>query len=236
MLSTKTMRYYTSDGFNKVVDFEHNKYDVWFKDFDKRKGDFSFDIGQNEFNNNEMTIFVNSKVKNKNDELIGVVAVSLGIYRLQRIIANYEKQYDIQISITDDEGNMLIDNDIQNLKGVHHLDISSRSTRKSNQYFFQKVSSTQNVISRFNKELGMYIVIRSNHTIFTNQFKFLWLINAFLFGIVALLLALAIFIVNRNHSKLVKYSFVDEMTKLFNRRCYEEDLFDLNNLPQLDPD
>ena len=236
MLSTKTMRYYTSDGFNKVVDFEHNKYDVWFKDFDKRKGDFSFDIGQNEFNNNEMTIFVNSKVKNKNDELIGVVAVSLGIYRLQRIIANYEKQYDIQISITDDEGNMLIDNDIQNLKGVHHLDISSRSTRKSNQYFFQKVSSTQNVISRFNKELGMYIVIRSNHTIFTNQFKFLWLINAILFGIVALLLALAIFIVNRNHSKLVKYSFVDEMTKLFNRRCYEEDLFDLNNLPQLDPD
>ena len=236
LLSTKTMRYYTSDGFNKVVDFEHNKYDVWFKDFDKRKGDFSFDIGQNEFNNNEMTIFVNSKVKNKNDELIGVVAVSLGIYRLQRIIANYEKQYDIQISITDDEGNMLIDNDIQNLKGVHHLDISSRSTRKSNQYFFQKVSSTQNVISRFNKELGMYIVIRSNHTIFTNQFKFLWLINAILFGIVALLLALAIFIVNRNHSKLVKYSFVDEMTKLFNRRCYEEDLFDLNTLPQLDPD
>lgn len=52
LLSTKTMRYYTSDGFNKVVDFEHNKYDVWFKDFDKRKGDFSFDIGQNEFNNN----------------------------------------------------------------------------------------------------------------------------------------------------------------------------------------
>ena len=34
----------------------------------------------------------------------------------------------------------------------------------------------------------------------------------------------------------MKYSFVDEMTKLFNRRCYEEDLFDLNNLPQLDPD
>ena len=105
------MRYYTSDGFNKVVDFEHNKYDVWFKDFDKRKGDFSFDIGQNEFNNNEMTIFVNSKVKNKNDELIGVVAVSLGIYRLQRIIANYEKQYDIQrrLRISTNQYNKYID-------------------------------------------------------------------------------------------------------------------------------
>ena len=69
-----------------------------------------------------------------------LISLSFGLYRLQRLIEELENLYDIQITIIDDNGKVLIDNQTHSLTGHRFIDYADSTVSKSGDYVFTKLS------------------------------------------------------------------------------------------------
>ena len=61
-ISDYTKRYYTTTGLNKTIDPENDSHDIWYNTFVNGKSDYSVEVDADEYNDGQLTIFVNVKV------------------------------------------------------------------------------------------------------------------------------------------------------------------------------
>lgn len=100
--------YYTYNGFVKYVDPSQDSTDIWYRDFLASGRRYALQLDTDEANHWDWSFFVNHQVLNENGDLLGVCGVGLELTQVQKILASFEKQYALRITLTDRSGRAIV--------------------------------------------------------------------------------------------------------------------------------
>lgn len=159
VISDKSKKYYTQNGFNKTIDIENDEHDIWYKLFLDENTDYDFDVDIDEVNSDIWTVFMNARINDEDGNLLGVCGVGLEMSDMQEILLNMQNTYDIQINLVDNNGVVQVDVDDINIeKSV----LKKVWLNNSVEYNYSSTDDKGYVITRYMEELGWYLVIHKN--------------------------------------------------------------------------
>lgn len=109
LASAKTKCYYYYEGLDRILD-ENDAENVWFYNFLESSEDYSINIDNDQVKNagNEVTIFINSRIKDEEGTTMGVVGVGFRVNFLQSLLKEYENKFGIRAYLVDNEGDVQI--------------------------------------------------------------------------------------------------------------------------------
>lgn len=235
LISDKTKRYYTNNGLKYVLDIDNNTRDFWYPKFLYLNKKHALNVGVAKLNNNEWTIFVNTRMEDKNGELMGVVGVGLNMSDVQETLKNYSRNYDVEIHLVSPGGLVMVDIVDDNITN-ERINLPEEAVNEKSGFFYEEGELGHFRIVKYLDELDWYLVIASDD----KQEKY----RGAYFSTVMMHIALCIFMLivvfkamnyaSQNTQRLHEASVIDRPTGLFNKRAFEElkeHLKESNKLP-----
>lgn len=222
--------YYTYNGITKYIDVDKNEHDIWYKLFLEQVElgqQYDLDVDTDEANHWELSVFVNSKITDENGNLLGVCGVGVEMTQLQKLLKQYEENYNVKINLIDREGLIHVDSDAERIER-DYLDNSYLQTVDSEEFTYEQDSKTSRM-TKYMEELDWYLVVEDCNP---DKINIMELISSsiiiFMIGLLMMgIVFCVIYIRERKASKELKerrkLSITDDMTGLFNRRAYDED-------------
>ncbi|WP_374289893.1 diguanylate cyclase [Desulfovibrio desulfuricans] len=103
LVSMQTDRYYNFTGVDRIVDHSapENK---WVHEFVAANNEFSLNIDNDKADHDTITVFVNCSVKNKDNEIVGIVGVGFKVNTVQAMLTKYEQQFAVKTYLVNDNG------------------------------------------------------------------------------------------------------------------------------------
>lgn len=103
LVSMQTDRYYNFTGVDRIVDHSipENK---WVRQFVASNNEFSLNIDNDKADHDTITVFVNCSVRNKNNDIVGIVGVGFKVNTVQAMLTKYEQQFAVQTFLMDENG------------------------------------------------------------------------------------------------------------------------------------
>lgn len=235
--SAKSGVYYYQEGINKVISHT-DAHDVWFYDFIESGEAYKLVVDTDEANNNELTVFIDSRVVDRDGSLLGVVGVGIKMLYLQELLQKYETEYDLRAFLIDRYGLVQVDTVGENIEKFNFFDtletqalkdkiLNSRASQDI--FWYTENGSDHCLITKYVANLDWYIVIEKN-TARTQQLFTAQINRDLLFiGILILLVLLMIsYIIAGYNRRLLRTASLDEVTNLPNYKMFQE-IFRRNN-------
>lgn len=110
LVSAQTGRYYHFNGIDRMITPD-NPENVWYYAFLEDPAEYALNIDNDEAANNEVTIFINCKIKDQAGHVMGVVGVGFRVDYLQALLKEYEGAYDVEALLIDGQGTIEISTD-----------------------------------------------------------------------------------------------------------------------------
>lgn len=109
LVSTKTNNYYNYDGYDRTLN-KDNLENVWYYELLQNNQEYTLNVDNDEVNNanNDITVFVNCKIIDQNNEVLGIVGIGIRLNELQGLLSSYEKKYDLSSYLIDSQGDIQI--------------------------------------------------------------------------------------------------------------------------------
>ena len=222
--------YYTYNGIVKYVDIEKNEHDIWYKLFleqVERGEQYDLDVDTDETNHWELSVFVNSKITDENGNLLGVCGVGVEMTDLQKLLKQYEDNYNVKINLIDREGLIQVDSDAERIER-DYLDNSYLQTVDSEEFTYEQGSKTSRM-TKYMEDLDWYLVVEDcnpdkiNIVELISSSIIIFMIGLMMMGIVFCVIYIRERKAARELAEKRKISITDDMTGLFNHRAYDED-------------
>lgn len=219
--------YYTFNGITKYIKPETDVHDRWYSNFMAANELYLLDVDTDEANNNELTVFFNTSVYDDDNSLLGICGVGLKMNEVQEILTEFEKKYGVEISLVDRTGLIQIATD-SSLIERDYLDNSYFQNISQTEYNYEIIGHGSR-ITYYMENLHWYLVITDNNLDNIGVEKVVTpTILIFFIGIISMIAAAYSIskkesILSKELTKTTTMSLMDEMTKLYNRRSYEED-------------
>lgn len=109
LVSAETNRYYNFNGVDRVL-FPDNPENEWyFSQLDSNQ-EYYLNIDNDEVAtaDNDITVFINCKIRDEQGKVMGVVGVGFRVNYIQSIFRDYEERYHIKAFLVDDDGTIEI--------------------------------------------------------------------------------------------------------------------------------
>ena len=203
LVSEKTRVYYHADGILKTVSPQEPR-DAWYFRVRKMAPDFETNVDPDLANNDAMTIFINYKVYDYEDNYIGVTGVGLTIYAVVTLMEEYSKKYNRNIFFADSTGRIVLKSSsfsdsahcVQNMAGLSQYADSILNNERM-QLNYQKNGQLVHLNTRFVPELKWYLFVEQTETQAVRPINHALVVNLFLcFVITAVVLLLALLVIN----------------------------------------
>ena len=174
VISDATKNYYYDGGFNKVVDFENNSDDIWYKNFVEKNLQFDIGIDYDEIDRSLWTVFVNSRINDNGGNLLGICGIGVAMQDLQKILADKENQYSIKIDLFRQQENFGIDSSNVKFKAPHLKEIILSMQEKfdfhTEQFIFDEVDDIF-IVARYIPEINSYVIVSRDNNAVDNGFS-----------------------------------------------------------------
>jgi diguanylate cyclase (GGDEF)-like protein len=176
-----------------------------------------------------MTVFINYKVHDYNNNYIGATGVGLTVNAVKKLIEKYQNNYGCQIYFLDKQGNIALhgssfnkkNSNIKSMTGMYSisykilgLDSTSSSYRKNGELI--------HLNSRYIPELEWYLIVEQNEKPITKG-----ILNALLLNLSICLLVTVVVLVLTNFTvipyqkTLEKIAATDKLTGIYNRQSFD---------------
>ena len=107
LVSMQTDRYYNFAGVARIMDYTVTE-NKWVREFITANNEFSLNIDNDKAAHDTITVFVNCSVRNKNNDLVGIVGVGFKVNTVQAMLAKYEQQFAVKTYLMDESGDVQI--------------------------------------------------------------------------------------------------------------------------------
>ncbi len=154
LISDKTKNYWRESGYIKKIDLND---DIWYKDAVEKSSSYVLDVGEDEVDNTKLGIFVDTKIRDVDGNLLGICGVGLSVERVQRIISTNEKAYNIKIDLVSKSGLIQVDTDSENIERVY---LENLNYKQNDQFVLNKLADDSFVITKYMSNLDWYLVIK----------------------------------------------------------------------------
>ncbi len=106
-ISEKSRNYYYSDGILKQVS-EDEPRDLWYYRVRQMEQPFEINVDPDMANHDALTVFVNYRVFDYDNNFIGATGTGLTVKRVNALIEHYEKRFNREIFFVNDEGRIVL--------------------------------------------------------------------------------------------------------------------------------
>ena len=104
VVSDKTKKYFTAEGFEKVISPATDEIDVWYTNFLAKNNDYALTVEKEAHNSDKLNIFFDNRITDKSGKFLGVAVVAIHLEQLQNTIKDLENRFDVHISLVDRKG------------------------------------------------------------------------------------------------------------------------------------
>lgn len=226
-VSQATKNYYHFKGLHKQIS-RNDPHDIWYFDFIDLNRDFDLDVDTDEASGNNLTIFINHRVKDYQGNLMGVTGVGLKMDQIAKILGSYKSKYNRNIFLVDPEGLVQVHTNedfiekvtLQTLTGVAPLvDKILIKTAEPTVFEFDRDNQHILLTARYIPEFDWYLIVEQNQNEALASLRDNFIRNmAFAFIIICIVLGISIFTVNFYQTQLERLTVTDKLTGAFNRR------------------
>lgn len=243
LISKESGRYYNFNGFDRVLT-EDDPENVWYFDMLKSDEDYSMNVDNDEVKGaeNEITVFVNCKIKSDSGEIIGVVGVGVRIRYLQQLLQGYQDEFGVNAYLINGDGMIEISTDYTGFEGVSLFDekqygekveadiLNWKEEGKACSFWTMEQGSREKkdyIVSRYLPELQWYLLVeRDAGTLvkaLTRQLTLTLLVIVLIIGFILLIVTRVIRSFNQQIVNLTQ-SAEQERRTVFEKAT--EELFD----------
>lgn len=234
LVSNRTKNYYHyKNGVDRVLS-PTNAEDTWYYNFLKDSADCSLNVDNDQAEKDNITIFINCKVYDANNQVLGVIGVGMVTPYIQQYLKDNKNRFDVQSYLIDQEGNIQVSSDYTKFENVNLFQNAAFSdmaeaidtkTSDSNRRWYRSSTKDGYVITRYIPNLNWYLVVEKNTQEFSQKMRNQVIIN---FGCICIILISILFLASRI---LKKYDFKlktmaekDSLTGIRNRTSYENEM------------
>lgn len=225
--SEKTKAYYTYDGFYKIMDVENDEDDAWYQEFVDSGKKYTVMLGGDEEYSDLWLIYIDVRIEDEEGNLLGVCGVSMELQEIQKQIAKYEKQYDIDILFTDSQGNIQAGSGDAKKYASFLQKLPDKISQEGDyeSYVYEKdKESKKYTITKYMEKFDWYMVIHNlDPYAYINNYVLI-LANLVVFLLCLLFVLVSLRVIAKRDRGLFDSAYRDELTGLYNRRAYEESL------------
>lgn len=225
--SEKSKAYYTYDGFYKFMDVENDEDDAWYREFVDSGKKYNVMLGGDEEYPDLWLIYIDVRIEDSDGNLLGVCGVSMELHEIQKQIAKYEKQYDIDILFTDAQGNIQAGSGDAKKYASFLEKLPERIANEGNQksYVYEKdTKEGRYTVTKYMEKFDWYMVIHNLNTYAYIDSNTLIIGNLVVFVCCLLFVLASLRVIAKRDKGLFNSAYRDELTGLYNRRAYEESL------------
>ncbi|MCR4657020.1 MAG: diguanylate cyclase [Lachnospiraceae bacterium] len=221
VISEASKKYYTYVGLNKIIDPEKDSFDTWYTIFLQGGKDYELESSTDQVNRDKLTVFVDGRVEDEAGTLLGVSGVGVETVDILDLLARYEEEYGVRIDYVSSDGlvQMSSRTDAVHSSYVSGIDLPDKT---NDDYQYQPYGVDGFAVVRYVKELGWYMVVRSENSYETMGYNY----RFFFAEILILMFTLAILFAGarnmRTESVMVqnKDKSTDSLTGLQNREYF----------------
>ncbi len=233
LVSDNTKRYYYYDGILKTID-KNNDHDQWYFNFINSNKTNILDVDNDEANNNTLTVFINCRIQDENNVLMGVTGVGLEMNQIQSMLMSFEENYNLEAFLIDSDGlvqvhttDSLIEKyNIFNNKEMNSLKNDIINNKMSLETFPYKVGSTDGyLITKYIDNLGWYLIVKKDTSVLKRTFMS-QTVNELLilFAVICITILIINNLIKRYGIQIEKTANTDHLTGLPNRRSFDSAL------------
>ena len=227
-ISDASKTYYMGDGILKTLDYEHDEYDQWYPTFVQKNTWHDLDVDIDETGLEAWTVFVNARVQDYDDRLLGVCGVGILMTGLQKMFRGYEWDYGVKVRLVDTSGLVQVDSDEINIERTKLEDLNLSKDAKDD-FVYQDAGDGSFVVTKYVENLKWFLVVQSNGVAESGQFANVIVVNVLLCLFVMAALVVFVQLTRRRANELENVSYKDQPTGLYNRRAFETDKDDMLN-------
>ncbi len=237
LVSEASGKYYNFNGVNRVLK-EDNPENEWYYYFLNLEDDYTVNIDNDEAAKNEITVFINCRIKDDSGATIGVVGVGVNIESLQELLAGYEQEFGVETYLIDTNGKIEISNTQTGYQDVSLFDFCDYPEMKNkildnpdeNRQFSNWHTNSNKkvyVVSQYIPELSWHLIVENDTSEFieqTNQ-QLLKMLLVAMCVVIGTMLIVA-HIIKRYNGELVTMTTMFEREKSEAFRKATEQLYD----------
>lgn len=235
LVSTETGRYYNFNGVDRVIE-RGNSENEWYYEFLDSDMEYSMNVDNDEAANDEITVFVNCKVIDKDNEVLGVVGVGLRIDYLQDLLKQYERDFDVETYFINSDGIIEISADYSGYEKKRFFDIYDygesvkgrilnwkKSDESMNLWAGKNESEKSYIVERYIPELSWHLVVERNTGDMLHELRNrLYVTMAIIAFIIAMILLIITRVIKTFNKKIV--DLTEEKQETFRKAT--EQLYD----------
>ena len=242
LVSAQTSRYYHFNGVDRTL-APGNPENDWYYAFLNGREDTGLNIDNDEAAQNEVTVFINCKIKSDDGAVLGVVGVGFKVDSLQGIFRDYENQFGIKAYLIDSDGTIQVSTDQTGFEPSSLFDIDGCAVFEDkafpapdseNAFWYHEDGREGYAVARYVPNLKWYLMIDNDTTAWRNQTIVQLIIGVL---VIALVTATVLFITTRiirrynaqivsltlEHEKKHSAIFKEETEKIY-ENIYEIDI------------
>jgi len=231
-VSEASGNYYYYDGVLKTIS-QDDAHDVWYYAFKETGADVDLDVDADEASAGALTIFINHRVIDDDENLLGVTGVGLSMSGISELLAEYKTRYGRLIYMIDSDGlvqahpdvSLVESMSIADTEGIRSVTAAILAQRGEASFEFDRAGQHVLAEARFFPEFEWYLIAeqaagasmgRIRSTLFSN-------LSIGLLATVMVIL-IVVFVVSRYQGQLEALVSIDSLTGFANRRHFMEKL------------
>jgi diguanylate cyclase (GGDEF)-like protein len=226
-ISDKTKTYYYHGGKLKTISKSDN-HDQWYFKFLDKHIPYELTVDTNEAANYALTIFINHRVYDFHNNLVGVAGVGLDLERITNMLSAYRVKYNRDIYLVDHHGlikahhnkSYVETTNILFMDGIKDVAEGILAVSQNSENFeFDRDGKHILLTKRFIPELDWFLVVEQNQDAAIENIWSNFLKSSFIGLFVSVLILMVIISsVNYYNRRLEKLAITDELTGAYNRR------------------
>lgn len=228
LASDTTKNYYHPRGLIDVL-HEENSADKWYFSFKKQPEPYEINLDKNANLGDFLVMFINYKVMNYQNELIGVTGVGVELLNIEKMLYTFKEKYKYDVYFVDNAGEITLFSkhlnkrgNIATIKGLKEIHPAILNT-KSNQHEYQNQDGEYLLNTKYIDKLGLRLFVEINKKEYLDDLRKTFYINLFFSLIITLLVtAIIIYTINIYQKQLIQLASEDALTGLCNRRKFNE--------------
>lgn len=228
LVSEKTQKYYTYNGFLEVLD--KNKTDnQWYYRFKSTETEREINLDHNDNIDNSLMMFINYKIYDKQYHLLGITGIVHKISYINNMLKRFNDEYNFKACFVDVDGKIVLaQNQLKKLNSIKNdkewNKIFDQILYPDAKVFEYKRDSKEYLLqTKYIPELHLYLLVEVKIDDFTQKVDQAFYINILVSLFVTLVIAFIIlFTIKKYNKKLAFLARHDPLTQLYNRRIFEE--------------
>lgn len=243
LASSASARYYNFNGVDRVLTPD-NPENVWYYEMLESQGDYSLNVDNDEVEgaNNDITIFVNCKIKDTDGSILGIVGVGLKVNYLQELLSGYEKEFGVEAYLVDDQGTIQISTAYSGYETVDMFELKQLESVRGQVLGWEQADEAQTiwvnenreakkayVVTRYIPELSWHLIVECNTGVLVDELNSQLYQNiAVIMLIILVILSIITYVIRSFNTRILDMARQQEETFRKATEALYDNIYELN--------